>query len=108
VLPNSSQPFTYGPGFVSRPDVLPALDRWYCYEVMVRANTPQRRDGRIAFWVDGKLAADFPGLRLRDVASLKIDRFGLSFHIGSNPSGPSKKWYDNVVAARAYIGPVAP
>jgi hypothetical protein len=107
VMPNTSIPDDFGPGFVSRPDVLPALDRWYCYEYMVKANTPGQRDGRIAFWVDGALKADFQNLRLRDVASLKIDRFGLSFHIGSNPNGPSKKWYDNVVAARAYIGPVA-
>jgi hypothetical protein len=106
VLPNSSQPFDFGPTFVSRPDLLPALDRWYCYEYMVKANTPGQRDGRITIWVDGQLTADFPNLRLRDVATLKIDRFGLSFHIGSNPNGASKKWYDNVVAARSYIGPV--
>jgi hypothetical protein len=106
VLPNSSVPYDFGPAFVSRPDLLPALDRWYCYEYMVKANTPGQRDGRITVWVDGELTADFPNLRLRDVATLKIDRFGLSFHIGSNPNGTSKKWYDNVVAARSYIGPV--
>jgi hypothetical protein len=106
VLPNSSQPFAFGAGFVQRPDVTPELGRWYCYEYMVQANTPGRRDGRIAFWLDGKLLADFPGLRLRDVDTLKIDRFGLSFHIGSNPAGETKKWYDNVVAASSYIGPV--
>ena len=73
---------------------------------MVQANTPGQRNGRIAFWLDGKLLADFPNLRLRDVDTLKIDRFGLSFHIGSNPAGATKKWYDNVVAASSYIGPV--
>ena len=108
VSPNTSITFDFGPGFVSRPNVIPELDRWYCYEYMVKANTPGQRDGRIAFWLDGKLVADFPGLRLRDVATLKIDRFGLSFHIGSNPNGESAKWYDNVVAATSYIGPVAP
>jgi hypothetical protein len=36
---------------------------------MVEANTPGRTDGRIAFWLDGVLAADFPNLRFRDVAS---------------------------------------
>jgi hypothetical protein len=107
VLPNASQRFDFGPTFVSRPDVLPELDHWHCYEYMVRANTPGHRDGRIVVWVDGRLTADFPNLRLRDVASLKIDRFGLSFHIRSNPHGPSKKWYDNVVAAKSYIGPIA-
>lgn len=105
VLPNSSQPFDFGPTFVSRPDFLPDLDKWYCYEFMVQANTPGSKDGRIAFWVDGKLVGDLPGLRLRDVDTLKIDRFGLDFHIGSNPNGETKKWYDDVVAATKYIGP---
>ncbi len=106
VMPNTSAAFAFGSGFISRPEVIPELDRWYCYEYMLRANTPNQRDGRIAVWLDGKLTADFPGLRLRDVAELKIDRFGLSFHIGSNPNGQSKKWYDNVVAATSYIGPL--
>jgi len=108
VSPNTSLKFTYGPGFVSRPNIIQELGRWYCYEYMLQANTPAQRDGRIAVWLDGVLVADFPGLRLRDVATLKIDRFGLSFHIGSNPNGQARKWYDNVVAAKAYIGPVAP
>jgi hypothetical protein len=75
---------------------------------MLKANTPGQLDGRIAGWLDGKLVADFPNLRLRDVASLKIDRFGISFHIYSNPNGEARKWYDNVVAATSYIGPIAP
>ena len=75
---------------------------------MVKANTPGQRDGQITFWLDGVLAADFQNLRLRDIDSLKIDRFGLSFHIHSNPGGETKKWYDNVVAATSYIGPLAP
>lgn len=106
VLPNSSEPFDFGADFVSRPDIIPELDQWYCYEYMVKANTPGERDGRITVWLDGELVADFPNLRLRDVASLTIDRFGLSFHIGSNPNGETKKWYDNVVAATSYIGPM--
>ena len=107
VMPNTSIPFDFGPDFVSRPDFIPALDQWYGYELMVKANTPGETDGRIAAWVDGKLVMDFPNLRLRDVASLTIDRFALCFHIGSNPNGESKKWYDNVVAAKSYIGPLA-
>jgi hypothetical protein len=109
VLPYSATPYDFGPDFVKRPDVTPELDRWYCYEYMLKANTPGQRDGRITFWLDGKLLGDFGNLRLRDVATLKIDRFGLSFHIHNNPNGESKKWYDNVVAATSYIGPmVAP
>ncbi len=106
VDPNTSIPFDFGPDFVPRPDVIPELGRWYCYEYMVHANTPGQRDGRIAIWLDGKLVADFGNLRFRDIASLKIDRFGLSFHIKSNPNGEAKKWYDDVVAATRYIGPM--
>ncbi len=106
VLPNSSLPFDFGPSFVKRPDVTPDLDKWYCYELMVKANTPGKRDGRIAFWLDGKLTADFQNLRLRDIDSLKIDRFQLALHIGSNKNGEAKKWYDDLVAASSYIGPM--
>lgn len=106
VTPYDPEPFDFGPDFVPRPDIIPELDRWYCYEYMVQANTPGELDGRIAFWLDGGLAADFHNLRLRDIDSLKIDRFGLSFHIRSNPNGETRKWYDNVVAAESYIGPI--
>lgn len=99
-------PDYFGPDFVPRPNIIPELDTWHCYEYMVKANTPGQRDGRVAFWYDGVLAGDFQNLRLRDVDALKIDRFGLSFHIKSNPDAVNRKWYDNVVAATAYIGPL--
>jgi hypothetical protein len=108
VQPNTSIPNNFGPTFVSRPDITPALDRWYAYEVMLKANTAGQRDGRVTLWLDGKLIGDFPNLRFRDVDTLKIDRFNLSLHAGSNPVGVTHKWYDNVVAAKSYIGPMSP
>lgn len=106
VLPNSSLPGDFGAEFVARPDRVPELGRWYAYEVMLQANTPGERDGRIALWLDGELIADFGNLRLRDVASLRIDRFNLSLHIGSNTVAETRKWYDDVVAATSYVGPM--
>ena len=73
VMPNTSLPFDFGPTFVSRPDVVPNLDQWYSYELMVKTNTPGQKDGRIACWLDGKLVADFPNLRMRDVPTLTIN-----------------------------------
>jgi len=112
VLPfsaNRSGAATFGNQFEARPDFSPELDRWYCYEYMVKANTPGKRDGRVALWVDGKIIADFPNLRLRDVASLEIDRVGLDLYIANNTKRQNRKWHDNVVAATSYIGPmVAP
>ncbi len=107
VIPFDRTPGNFGSSFVARPDFVPELGRWYSYELMVKANTPGARDGRVAVWVDGRLVADWPNLRLRDTSALQIDRFTLDLHVMSNPSGVARKWYDNVVAATSYIGPVA-
>jgi hypothetical protein len=98
---------TFGKQFEARPDFSPLVDRWYCYECMAKTNTPGERDGRIALWVDGKLIADFPNLRLRDVASLEIDRFGFDVYIAKNTNRQNRKWLDDIVAATSYIGPMA-
>ena len=104
--PGTSGAEYFGSGFVPRPDIIPERGRWYCYELMVKANTPGQRDGRIAFWVDGKLAGDFPNMRLRDVDALKITRFTLEIYTG-NPKvlGPAIMWYSDVVVAKSYVGP---
>jgi len=55
VMPNTSIPSISVPDFVSRPDIIPALDQWYGYELMVKANTPGQNDvasprGSTASW----------------------------------------------------------
>jgi len=106
VSPNTSLPGDFGPDFTPRPQFIPELDRWYCFELMLRANTPGQRDGRIGCWVDGKLLADFPNLRFRDVDTLKIMRASLDLHIRENPVRENRKWYDDVVIATSYVGPM--
>jgi hypothetical protein len=106
VSPFTSVPFDFGPGFVARPYVIPQLGRWYCYEIMVKVNTPGQRDARIALWLDGNLIADFQNLRLRETTALKIDKFGLALYIHGNTLAMAREWFDNVVAATAYIGPM--
>lgn len=108
VMPNTSLPFDFGADFVARPDLTPELDRWYCYELMLAANTVGARDGRITLWLDGALLADFSNLVFRDDATVKIDRFSVMFHAGTNPGAATTKYVDNVVAATSYIGPLAP
>jgi hypothetical protein len=110
VLPHSehrSGAATFGKDFVPRPEFVPQMNRWYCYEFMVRANTPGQNDGRLAMWIDGRLVGDFLNLRLRDVATLKIDRIDLGLDIAYNMTRPNRKWVADVVAATAYIGPLA-
>ncbi|MDP3236097.1 MAG: hypothetical protein Q8N26_25135 [Myxococcales bacterium] len=98
------QPALFGPTFVSRPRVIPPRGQWVCFELMVKSNTPGQRDGRIAFWVDGRLAADFPNLRFRTTASLKPN-FVVLAPYSSEVLPNQVLWYDDVVAATSYIGP---
>jgi hypothetical protein len=105
VLPLSYKAGDYGPGFVARGDVRPELGRWYCYELMLKANTPGERNGEIACWLDGKLVAHFPMLRLRDAKELKVNHAALDLHIRSNPVRVNRKHYDDVVIATSYVGP---
>jgi len=94
----------FGEHFIPRPNIMAERGRWYCYELMVKANTPGERDGRVAFWVDGKLAGDFPNLRLRSVETLKANYIVIvSYSSSKHPN--TTHWYDDVVAATSYIGP---
>jgi len=106
VYPNTSIKADFGPTFVSRPNIIPTRGDWHCWEYMVKANTPGQTDGEVTVWLDGALVADFPNLRFRDVASLTIDHVGVNFHAGSNTT-ETTKYYDNVVVAKSYVGPMA-
>lgn len=107
VLPFDATPGNFGSTFVPRPNFIPVRNQWYSYELMVKANTPGQRDGRVAAWIDGNLIADFHNVRVRDVSNLKIDQIQLELHSQSSSARPNKKWYDNVVVARSYVGPMS-
>jgi len=42
----------------AQPQKVPA-GQWQCVEVMIKCNTPGKRDGQLALWLDGKLVAHF-------------------------------------------------
>jgi hypothetical protein len=96
----------FGRFFVPRQDFVPALGRWHCYEFMLEANTPGQRDGRVAFWVNGRLAADFPNLQFRTIDALKINIAQVSMYESGN-AGLRRVWIDDVIVATAYIGPMS-
>lgn len=97
---------SFGDSFVARPKVVPQRGQWISYEVMVQLNDPGVRNGRIAVWQDGDLIADWTGLRFRDVAELRIDEIQLE-NGGQSSTQSNAKWYDNLVVATSYIGPMS-
>jgi hypothetical protein len=104
VDPPPAKPF--GDTFVSRPVYVPDRERWICCELMVKMNTPGKRDGRIAYWFDGRLSADYPNLRFRAIPELKINDVSFGVYTTNSAGAVCTMWYDDVVAATSYIGPV--
>ncbi|MHC4176755.1 MAG: hypothetical protein ACYSWU_04570, partial [Planctomycetota bacterium] len=91
--------------------------RWYCVEAMLKANSsPEKHDGEQAFWVDGELYGRFPGFRWRTTDKLKINSFWLLYYNTDQPARHNKDpkpesrvmevWFDDVVIATEYVGPV--
>jgi hypothetical protein len=105
-----------GPGkgtAVSPHRVIPKLDQWQCWEFMIQANSsPDKADGKQAMWLDGKLVAEFTGIRWRNKDDLKINAFWLQ-HFGYDEGDPTRQywgeqqtvWFDDLVIATDYIGP---
>jgi predicted amidohydrolase len=94
--------------------VIPPLNQWQCWEFMIQANTaPDQADGKQAMWVDGKLIGEFTGIRWRNDMDLKVNCLWLE-HYGYDEGDPTKQywkesqsvWFDDVVVARRYIGPM--
>jgi hypothetical protein len=98
-------PFQY-PDFVPLPNWQPVRGVWYCYEFMVKVNALGTRNGEVAYWINGQLKGRWPNLFIRGIDSLKIDLVSLNLH-ATKSLRVNKKWYDNVVIARSYIGPIS-
>ena len=111
----------WGNSFTPNPPVLIPRDKWICAEFMMKANSaPDKADGEQAFWIDGKLAGRFTGIRWRSTNDLKINKLWLEHYIGIGGGAPfeakayypngkfNRVWFDDVVVATQYVGPLAP
>ena len=97
---------SFGQYFVARPKAVAPRGVWLCFEVLVQMNTPGSRNGRVAVWQNGTLIADWQSVRFRDVNTVKIDEINFE-NGGQGSTQRNDKWYDNLVLATQYIGPIA-
>lgn len=83
---------------------------WICAEFMLKHNTPGRDDGEQAFWIDGELRGHWSGINWRTSPTLWANALTLESYVTdrwtANPVNTVV--FDNVVVARAYIGPTRP
>ena len=83
-------------------------NRWYCIEQYAKMNTPDKNDGILRAWVDGRPAFEKTDVRMRDVDTLRIEAVWLNVYLGGSWTAKSDHhlYIDNVVIARNYIGPI--
>ena len=51
--------------------------------------------------------APFEGFQWRDSETLKLNTISLAYYVTKDLQGNARVWYDNVVLATEYIGPIA-
>lgn len=79
--------------------------RWYCMEMMVKANSEGKKDGEQAFWIDGRLIGHFKDMSWRTTDKLRINCFWLLLYVHDSKK-VNKVYFDDVVISTDYIGPV--
>jgi hypothetical protein len=78
--------------------------RWYCFETLIRCNTPGRKDGEQALWIDGKEILRVGNMRWRDVESLKVN-MAMFGNYSSNSQHDRTYWLDDIVISTEPVGP---
>jgi len=101
---------------------------WFCWEMMIKINDPpESKNGEQAFWINGVKYAHYgpgfpkysysgtdrwwpdstgepwPGFQWRTDAALKVNYVWLYNYVHSDAC---RVWFDDVVAATSYIGPM--
>jgi hypothetical protein len=104
-FPDATEGLPWGQMFFTNPPFVPERGRWYAMEMMLKANTPGKKDGEQAFWIDGQKIGHWTGMRFRNSEILKVNAFFLLLFIHENTK-INKVWFDEVVISTEYIGPI--
>jgi len=102
----------WGNWFQPDPPQNPGIGKWTCVEWRVKCNTPAQPDGELCVWVNGVRCGEWKDVNWRSSAELKVNQFSIGIYLtndGYERSGGGTtrtQWYDDIVVARSYIGPV--
>lgn len=82
----------------------PQDGQWHCFEVRMKYNSNNQRDGAYQVWIDGTLWIDASNVKNRH----NSNPFFSHFNLGDYSAQPTTDWsiyYDDVVVSTSYIGP---
>ena len=102
----------WGNHFTPTTQINPGTGKWICLEWRVKTNTPGQPDGELDCWANGVKCGEFRGINWRRSGEVKIGSVRLSHYMEEKDYkpdwGPTRTlWYDDVVVATSYIGPMA-
>lgn len=83
-------------------------ERWICAEFMLKHNTPGEHDGEQAFWIDGVEMGRWSRINWRKTDGLMANALTLESYVTDRwtKNRTNIVWFDNLVIAREYIGPM--
>lgn len=121
----------YGNSFINSPSVSISLSNWNCIEIMVKLNNPvSGSNGEMALWINGtkvshlkqgspngtwtwdtftpnSSGSPFEGFQWRNTTDLNINYLLIQHFVSQDAVGQQNSiYYDHVVAAKKYIGPI--
>lgn len=102
--PNMKGKF-WGNHFFPNRRFIPERGKWHCFEIMLKANDPDRENGEQAAWIDGQLYGHFTGILWRKSDKVCLKRMTLGVYIHDNP-GQNTVHFDDIALSTGYIGPV--
>lgn len=91
---------------------MPKRETWVCVEWGVKANTASKEDGELDCWIDGQKCGEFRNINWRSTNALTVNKVQLSLWLEGQSyerlgGGTTRTaWYDDVIVATAYIGPI--
>ena len=93
----------WGNNYRPDPPVALPVGEWFCFEMMMEANTPGAADGEMTYWINDELGHHVDGMRWRTTDSLQLNRVRLQHYIESSDQ-PQRVWFDDVVVSTERIG----
>jgi hypothetical protein len=80
---------------------------WHCFEIYMKYNDDNQRNGEYKVWYDGALQVHATNVKNRHNSDPKVFKsIDLANYCHSNWSQTWHLWFDNVVISDSYIGPI--
>jgi len=101
----------WGNHFTPTTQINPRTEKWICLEWRVKVNAPGQPDGELDCWANGVKCGEFREINWRRGADVRINSVALSHYMEEKDYKPEwgntrTLWYDDVIVATKYIGPL--